>query len=338
MSAIDNEPCLSGAVLWSPWDWNRTGWGIARVAVLGVTVALVVALVAWPTVALRVLWDLLIPILPASFLIAPHLWRGVCPLATLNQWSSGLLGRRQLNGRLLIAANALGILLLVLLVPARRFVFNENGPALAAAIAAVAVLALTLGALFGGRAGFCNAVCPVLPVERLYGQHPFRELDNRRCDRCTVCIPKGCLDLDPIRSFAHAIGREAGRHRWLTTTYGVFAAALPGFIVGYYTLANVPWTEAAGVYLWVALCSAGSYLVAMVVVRAFGLTRPVGLALLAASAVALYYWWAAPLIAGLLGVPAVVGRAAALALVAVWLVRAWPRLRAGRGKVGSGSV
>jgi hypothetical protein len=301
-----------------------------------VTVALLVALVAWPGVALRVLWDLLIPVLPASFLIAPQLWRGVCPLGTLNQWTGGSLGRRQLNGRLLTAANAVGILLLVLMVPARRFVFNENGPALAATIAAVAVLALTLGALFGGRAGFCNAVCPVLPVERLYGQYPLRGLDNRRCDRCTVCIPKGCLDLDPIRSFAHAIGREAGRHRWLTTTYGAFAAALPGFIVGYFTLGNVPWTAAAGVYLWVALCSAGSYLAATAVVRVFGLTRPVGLALLAASAVALYYWWAAPLIAGLLGVPpagAVVGRAAALALVAVWLVRAWSRLRAERGTV-----
>jgi hypothetical protein len=336
MSATVSGPRPAGTRPRPTRDWNRTGWGIVRAAALAATAALVVTLVAWPTVALRVLWDLLIPVLPASFLVAPHLWRGVCPLATLNQWSGARPGRRQLGGRPLVAANALGVLLLVLLVPARRFAFNENGPALAATITIVAAAALALGVVFSRRAGFCNAVCPILPVERLYGQHPLWKPSNRRCDRCTVCIPKGCLDVDPFRSFAHAIGREAGRHRWLTTTYGAFAAALPGFIVGYFTLGNVPWTAAAGVYLWVALCSAGSYLAATVVVRVLGLTRPVSLALLAAAAVALYYWWAAPRIAGLLGAPpagTVIGRAAALALVAVWLVRARPRFRTDRGKV-----
>lgn len=305
-------------------------------AVLGVTVALIVGLVAWPAIALSVLWDLLIPVLPASFLIAPQLWRGICPLATLNQCSSGLLGRRQLSGRLLVAANAAGILLLVLMVPARRFAFNENGPALAATIVAVAALALSLGALFGGRGGFCNAVCPVLPVERFYGQHPIWGLDNRRCDRCTVCVPKGCLDLDPPRSFSHAMGREVGRHRWLTTTYGAFAAAFPGFIVGYFTLDNVPLTAALDVYVWVVLCLAGSYLAAAAVVLTFGLGREVSLAILVAAAVGLYYWWAAPRVAGALGVPEtgpVLLRSAMLALVAVWLVHAWPRLRSDRGKV-----
>jgi hypothetical protein len=287
-------------------------------------VALIAGLVLWPATALSVIWNLLIPVLPASFLIAPQLWRGICPLATLNQWSSGILGRRQLRGRLLSAANGVGILLLVLLVPARRFLLNENGPALAATITIVALAAVILGALFDGRAGFCNAVCPVLPVERCYGQHPFSKLHNRRCDRCTLCIPKGCLDLDPAKSIAQAFGPAMGRHRWLATTYGVFAAALPGFIIGYYTLSNVPWTAAPAVYLWVALCAAGSYVATAAVVRVFGLTGPVSLALLAATAIALYYWWAVLLIAESLDMPSagvLVGRGAALSLVAYWLVR-----------------
>ena len=80
------------------------------------------------------MWNLLIPVLPASFMISPLLWRGICPLATLNQWSGGLLRSWRLAGWLLVAANALGILLLVLLVPARRFLLNENGTALAATL------------------------------------------------------------------------------------------------------------------------------------------------------------------------------------------------------------
>lgn len=336
MSAIDSEPCPVGTMLRPPRDWDRIGWGTARVVVLVVTVALVGALVAWPAVALRVLWNLLIPILPASFLVAPQLWRGICPLATLDQWSGELWGSRRLAGRPLAAANALGILLLAVLVPARRFVFNENGPAMAATIGALAAAAVALGALFRRRAGFCNAVCPVLPVERLYGQHPFWRVDNRRCDRCIRCVPKGCIDVDPRKSFAHAVGRDVGRHQWLTTTYGAFAAALPGLIVGYFTLGNVSRAAAAGVYLWVAVCSAGSYLTATVVVRVLDLPRPVGLVLLAASAVVLYYWWTVSSVAEVLGLPPAwifAGRGAAMALVAVWLVRSWPHVRTGRGRV-----
>lgn len=309
-------------------DWSGIGWRIAQVATVVVTITLIFGLMFRPAIALSLLWNLVIPVLPASFLIAPQLWRGICPLATLNQWSSGLLARRQLGGRLLFAANLFGIVLLVLLVPARRFLLNENGLALAATIAIVAVAALFLGALFDGRAGFCNAVCPILPVERFYGQYPLWKMDNRRCDKCTVCIPKGCLDLDPTKSMTQAIGPAIGRHRWLSTTSGVFAGSLPGFIIGYYTTSNVPWSAAQEVYLWVALCSAGSYLTTTVVARVLGLTGPVSLALLAASSIMLYYWWAVPLIADSLNLaPASVpvGRGAALALVALWLLRAWLR-------------
>ena len=74
-------------------------------------------------------------------------------------------------------------------------------------------------------------------------------------------------------------------------------------------------------------------LVTTVLVWSLGLTRPVSLAMLAASAVATYYWWAAPLISESLHVPVAwtfVGRGAALALVAFWMVRTWPYLQSDR--------
>ena len=154
-----------------------------------------------------------------------------------------------------------------------------------------------------------------------------------RCDRCTLCIPKGCLDLDATKSFAQAIGRSGGRHAWLSRAYGIFAASMPGFIVGYYTLSDVPWTGAPAVYLWMLIWSAGSYLGTTVVVRLFNLNSVVSLALLAAASVLLYYWWAVPLIAATLHLPAaaaLVMRGMVLALVAFWLARAWPRLQGNR--------
>lgn len=143
----------------------------------------------------------------------------------------------------------------------------------------------------------------------------------------------GCLDLDATKSFAQAIGRAGGRHAWLSRSYGIFAASMPGFIVGYYTLSNVPWTAAPGVYLWMALWSAASYLGTTVVVRLFNLNSVVSLALLAASSIVLYYWWAVPLIAATLYLPAaadLVLRGMPLALVAFWLARARPRLQGNR--------
>jgi hypothetical protein len=215
------------------------------------------------------------------------------------------------------------------MVPARRFVFNENGPVLAGTIVLVALAALGLGALFDGRAGFCNAICPVLPVERMYGQHPLMKLNNRRCERCTLCIPKGCLDLEPAHSLTQALGPTSSGPRWLATTYGLFAGALPGFIIGYSTTANVPWSAALDIYLWVALWSAGSYLATTTLVWGLGLSRRVALPVLAAVAVGLYYWWAAPLIAAAVHLPAagaVIVRAAAWVLVAFWLIQALPPL------------
>lgn len=309
---------------------TQIGWRSARVAGLVATGVLLVGLVLRPQLALWVLWNLLIPILPATFVISPLLWRGVCPLATLNEWSSSLAGQRRLPDRLLAAANTLGIVLLILMVPARRFLFNENGPALAATIAVVAVLAVILGSLYDRRAGFCNAICPVLPVEKLYGQHPLLKLSNPRCDHCTACVPKGCLDVAPPKSFIQGIGRTQGQYGWLATTHGIFAAALPGFIVGYYSLDNVAWSAALAVYLRMGLCCLASYVATVVVVRLLGLSLSLSLALLAAASVTLYYFWAVPLIVAALNLlPACIPVlwAAVLVLVAGWLWRAWPHLQ-----------
>jgi hypothetical protein len=263
-------------------------------------------------------------------LITPALWRACCPLATLNMLSNGLAARRQLPARLVPAAGLLGIVLLVALVPARRFLFNEDGAALAATVSLVAAAALVLGAFFDAKGGFCNSICPVLPVERLYGQHPLLAIGNPRCAHCTLCTPKGCLDLAPAQSLAVALGPGRGGRGWLTTAYGAFAAAFPGFVVGYYTTANAPPAAAAMIYLHVAAWAAGSYVVTALLVRALNVSASLALAALAAAAVALYYWFAAPLIVSALqvgGPGTAVLRAAALALVVLWLWRAARRAR-----------
>lgn len=94
---------------------------------------LVAGLIARPTSTLPILWNVVIPLVPLSLLVSPALWRNVCPLATLNTLS-GRWGTRRLEPAAVSATGATGIALLIVLVPARRFIFNTNGAALASTI------------------------------------------------------------------------------------------------------------------------------------------------------------------------------------------------------------
>lgn len=303
-------------------------WRAAQMLGLVLTAALVAGLFLVPEAALSLLWDIAIPILPATFLINPVVWRNVCPLGTLNMLTGGRLGVNPLPERLLAGANAFGIVLLLLMVPARRFAFNTDGPVLAVTIVAVAVLALALGAFFQRKGGFCNAVCPVLPVERLYGQSPLVRIGNAHCADCSQCVSRACIDIAPAKSIAQTLGRANRSHSWLKTGYGIFATSFPGFVLGYYLTLDGPPSSAGTVYLIVAATMLASHAASQLLVRGLRLSADTALRLLGALAIGLYYWFAGPVIAGHLALAegaAFVIRGAAFALVALWLWRAFRR-------------
>jgi len=303
-------------------------WIAAQWAGVVLTLALLAGLVVRPELSLNILWNILIPLVPASLLVAPTLWRNVCPLATLNLVSNRAGSVGKLGNGWLPRAGLIGMLLLAVLVPARRFVFNADGTILAVTIAAVAVLALGSGLLFDAKAGFCNSICPVLPVERLYGQSPLVRLSNPRCTPCTMCTSKGCIDLAPHHSIALTLGEARGSSRWLLQGYGAFAAAFPGFIIGYGTLANGPLSAAGGVYLHIAMWCLGSYLVVAALAMVLRLSSAVAMVVLAAAAAGLYYWYAATAISAAFDLPfegMLAIRVVAFALVSVWAMKAMPR-------------
>lgn len=290
-----------------------------------ITLGLLAGLILRPELSLDILWNLLIPLVPASLLVTPMLWRNVCPLATLNSVLNRGAGARKLGNGLLAPAGVVGMLLLVVLVSARRFLFNTDGTVLAVTITAVALLAVGLGAVFDAKAGFCNSICPVLPVERLYGQSPLVRLSNPRCTPCTMCTAKGCIDLAPQHSIQQTLGDERVSARWLLSSYGVFAAAFPGFIIGYGRLTDGPLSTAGEVYLHMAMWLLASYLVTAAFALVLRLSSGVAMVLLGAVAAGLYYWYAAATITAAFNLPAgsmLAIRGVAWALVAFWLTRA----------------
>ena len=302
-------------------------WGVAQLLGVLLTLVLLSGLVLWPTASLHLLWNMVIPILPAVFLVNPMLWRNVCPLATLNE----LGGRRRESPTvklgLLVTGWGIGIALLLLMVPARHFLFNEHGTVLAWTISGVAVLALASGFLASRRAGFCNTLCPVLPVEKLYGQSPLLQLGSARCSDCNRCTTVGCIDLAGRRSLAQSVSGTRGP-AWLLSPVGIFVALFPGFIYGYFTTADGPLSTALATYGTVALWSGVSLLVVFILVQ---ITRPraaVAHAVLGGLSLGIYYWFAAPKLADAYGASATIGaglQVAMLTLVAVWMFRAIKR-------------
>lgn len=291
---------------------------------VGVLLTLVLLAALWvaPDPTLNLLWNGVIPVLPASFLISPAIWRNTCPLATLSMIGGG---SRTLKSDHMPMAGGLGIVLLFVLVPARRFLFNTDGQVLALTIAAVAALAVVAGLLYSAKAGFCNSICPVLPVERLYGQAPIAPIGNPRCGNCVGCAPSGCIDLVPHAAVTQTLGKAARSGRWLLTPWGAFAAAFPGFMIGYFALEDGPLARAASVYgtiaMWMAVSFAMTALIVLTrLIPTVWMTR-----LLGAAALTLYYWLGAPALATAWDLP--VGftlgvRVAAVILMLVWLSRA----------------
>lgn len=300
-------------------------WKAAQYAGLALTVLLLAALFVQPERALHVLWEMVIPLLPAVFLVNPLIWRNVCPLATLNSLTGKRTVGRRMRPTLARGAWAVGILLLVSMVPARRILFNEHGAPLAATIVGVGALALVAGMTVSRRGGFCNALCPVLPVEKLYGQSPLVQIGTARCATCTLCTASGCIELAQRKTVAQTLGPMRRTSLWILTAFGAFAAAFPGFIWGYFLTQNGPASSTLQVYAIVALFAAASYLFVLALTMLFRLPSTVMLPVLGAVSFAAYYWHAAPRLAAAYGAPAVAGTIVQLMLgivVGFWLYRA----------------
>lgn len=233
---------------------------------------------------------------------------------------------------------AVGMVLLIVLIAGRRLVLNTQGPVVAGLLLAIVAAAFVLGRIFRSKAGFCNSVCPVLPVEKLYGQSPLLHVRNPRCVPCDLCSTKGCLDIDPVR----AVAPKTQILDWMKTPFGFFSIAFPGVILGYFLTSDYSGASAlavAGSIFGGGLASLGVLgSLTLVLSSVFRLQVRVAVVVLGALSVGTYYWFAAPASVRAFGGPDAAGlllRTALFALIAVWLVVA---LRRARTSMGAGRL
>ncbi|MBN4056341.1 hypothetical protein JYT20_01335 [Rhodothermus sp. AH-315-K08] len=295
-------------------------WTAAQFTAVVATALVLVGLVVLPDLTLNIAWFAIVPLLPASFLINTALWRGICPIATANTLGAPSGGRRLTPASLAPLATA-GIILLLILIPARRLVLNQNGLILAGTLVLIVLTAAVLGRLFRNKAGFCNTVCPILPVEKLYGQSPLIWVRNPRCIPCTACTPTGCIDRHPAKAMA---GQSDDGRTWMKSPMGLFAAAFPGLIFGYFQTQDSPPSEWASIYAAILLPAALSLVILGGLVFAANIRGRSAAPVLGAIAMATYYWFAGPATAAAFSLAPVVGltiRWSLLALIAIWLTR-----------------
>lgn len=298
-------------------------WRAIRLLVFALGIAEIVLLFVEPQLGLDLFFGIVVPALPLLWFVAPGVWRNLCPLAAANQTPRLFGFTRALKAPRWIAEYGLliGATGLFVLVPARKFLLNDSGPALGALLAVLLVLAFVGGIFLTGKSGWCSTVCPLLPVQRLYGQHPFIQSPNSHCDPCVSCA-KNCNDFNPHVAF---LADQYDTDRAWQLRRRLFAAAFPGLIVGYYTTPDPPTVSIPVMYGLIGLTvlvSVGLFFVLDAVLR-----QPLGrlTAVWTVLALNLYYWWTSEVTLARWSVESAAitwaWRGVVLALTAVWLVR-----------------
>lgn len=277
-------------------DSNKTIWRALQAAVWLLGAAICIALFQWPDLGLHALWNVLIPIAPLLVAVAPGLWRNICPLAStaLVLRHTGASARKpigsQLQGRLLLV----GVLLLFVIVPLRHVLLDLNGPATGCILIGTSILALLMGRRFEWKSGWCSGICPVHPVERLYGSASAVSLPNAHCFPCVQCVTP-CADstprLDPLSA-------RKGLSRNLAGT--LMAGGFAGFIWGWFQVPDYSGSNGLAhlgeAYAWPfggLLVTLAAYLLLQRWTAPILLRRS-----FAAAAIACYYWYRIPALVG----------------------------------------
>lgn len=263
---------------------------LSFIAFIAVTATLFIA----PDIGLLIFFGVIVPLLPALFFIAPGLWRNICPLAATNQIPRlfGFTRAIEPPDWLRHRGYLIAMLLFFGITASRLAGLDSNGPAMGLVMAAVAVAAFAGGVVFKGKSGWCSSICPLFPLQRTYGQTPYVTVANSHCPSCVGCA-KDCYDFKPRAAYQADL---ADPDRGWSGPRKLFVAALPGYILGFFTLAPQSDITVGEKYPLLGLF----VLVSVGLFYAIEAVTPLGPPMVAigyaAAALNIFYWFAGPVI------------------------------------------
>jgi hypothetical protein len=231
---------------------------IRRSFIAGYSLVVALALVE-PSVP-RIFWTVIMPLVPLVVVMGGFAtWRRLCPIASLAALGATLRRGRRLPpvvGRHPLTLS-LGVLMLALSL--RLLVANGDGAALAAMLVALVVLAAVVNRIGGGKS-WCNHLCPVGVVERIYTDPGPLGDGSAACAACTGCRRR-CPDIDAERAYATEV-LEVDRQRAtfafpgvvfaFYAYYGLRAGSLIAFFDGRWCETPASWDRVLGPGLYFA--------------------------------------------------------------------------------------
>jgi nitrite reductase (NADH) large subunit len=263
-------------------------WHAVRIGSVLLYIALCVGLFIRPAGGLFAFFKVIVPLLPILFFTAPGLWRNICPLASSNQAPRVLGFTRALTPPewLRRYGYVISIVLFFGITSTRIALWNTNGQALGALLSLTILNAFVAGIAFKGKSGWCSSICPLLPLQRVYGQTPFAKVPNSHCQPCVGCT-KNCYDFRP--SVAYQADMHEADPNW-TAPRKLFVSALPGFVLGFFLLvhASGPLPQ---IYLKLALYFIGSIGLFYALQALLPVTLNMTIALWASVAINIFYWF-----------------------------------------------
>jgi hypothetical protein len=198
----------------------------ASVGSMAILVVVLVTLAIHPALGLKLVWSLIIPAAPLIFFLMPNVWTNLCPFAIIQSIPRRMnySRKKELTEKQTRWLRMLGWGLLFVLVPARHFLYNHDASALLLTTLVLAAVVLFFGYNYKGLSGWCMGVCPIRPVEMMYGQ-----FTPERCrpEVCTVC--EQC-NVNCSRNNVRK--REVLERN--NTGFKYFIFSFPGFVLGYY--------------------------------------------------------------------------------------------------------
>jgi len=146
-------------------------WRIVQALFWIVGVLILFFLIFYPTIGIHLFWNILIPIAPALLVVGVGVWRNICPMASTSLLPRhlGISKRKKITTLLSGKFNLIAVIVLFIIVPLRHAIFDSNGLATAILILSLGLIAVVLGLRYEWKSAWCSGLCPVHPVEKLYG-------------------------------------------------------------------------------------------------------------------------------------------------------------------------
>lgn len=271
-------------------------WRIAQISVWLLGVIIFINLIVNPVTGIHLFWNILIPLAPALFVVAVGVWRNICPLSStvLFPRHMGFLKRKKLTIAQAGKLNLIAVIALFILVPLRHAIFNMNGTATALLLISITLVAVFAGLFYEWKSAWCSGLCPIHPVEKLYGIKNKLTLPNAHCNTCHRCVtpcPDSTPGINPLSSKKTRYHKIAGF---------LMIGAFPGFVWGWFQVPDyngiASFTQLMSIYMLPVIGLIVSSVLFLLLKRF--INEKILIAIFSAAAVSCYYWFRIPALVG----------------------------------------